>query len=88
MGTWARRHTDLDILCPHQTEGLAVLQVALQCCADGVDALVAGPGWEQAAWELDRAIRDAGFEPERIGMETPAASGRRVQRRFDRQPRA
>lgn len=88
LACWTRQHTSLDILCPWQTEGLAVLQVALQSCADGVEPLIADDNWEHQAWELDRAVRDAGFEVERIGMPTPAASRTRVVRRPDRRPRA
>lgn len=78
---WIRLTTDLQVVVPHGIEGLAVLQVALQTCASGVTPLVHGPDWEARAWALDRAIRDAGCEPERVGMETPSASGRRVARR-------
>lgn len=85
---WTRLHTDLELLCPWQTEGLAVLQVALQSCVDGVEPLQAGEDWELDAWNLDRAMRDAGLEPERVGMPTPKASRSRIVLRPDRQPHA
>ena len=83
---WARLLTDLELVVPQQTEGLGVMAVALQTCASGVLPLDASGDWEKAAWQLDRALRDAGIEPERINMETPEAKGRRVTRRPDRKP--
>jgi aminodeoxyfutalosine synthase len=78
---WVRLVSELDVLVPQELEGLAVVQVALQSCADGVTPLAHGPDWEEAAWKLDRSIRDAGYEPLRLGMETPSARASRVARR-------
>jgi predicted solute-binding protein len=86
VAAWARLVSDLEIVVPHAVEGLAVMAVALQTCADGLADLPFGDGWEDRAHKLDRAVRDAGLEPLRIGMETPAASGRRVSRRRVQQP--
>jgi len=81
IAAWARLVTRLELVVPHEIEGLAVAGVALQSCVDGVADLRYAEGWEARAHELDRAIRDAGLEPVRVGMETPEASVRRVKRR-------
>lgn len=79
--SWVRCISDLELIVPQETEGLGVMAIGLQCAVDGIEAVLADDTWETRAWKLDRSLRDAGFEPERIGMETPEAGGRRVARR-------
>ncbi|MEZ4316850.1 MAG: aminofutalosine synthase MqnE [Myxococcota bacterium] len=80
IAAWARRVTGLELVVPH-VEGLAVVAVAAQACVDGLEDLPYGDDWQDRGHKLDRALRDAGLEPLRVGMETPAASDRRVARR-------